>query len=188
MCHDVNECLDEIGGSGNDCDQNANCINNEGSYRCACKNGFAGDGQTCVNSNECVDGTHTCSEFANCLDRNGHFDCECIDGYAGNGTDCADLDECVNNSHDCSINTGQCLNTIGSFKCTCAVGFEGSGVDCYNIDECAQGNLNENTIVGFLFNDETIKFNSFFIPPRNSSLLGTPRMQRQCRELCMSLY
>ena len=146
MCHDVDECHDEVGGSGNNCHQNANCINNDGSYRCACKNGFAGDGQTCVNSNECVDGTHTCDEFANCLDRNGHFACECIDGYIGDGTVCEDLDECQTNNHDCSGGTGRCLNTIGSFKCTCAEGFEGTGVDCYNIDECSQGTEGEKDI------------------------------------------
>jgi hypothetical protein len=42
---DINECaLDETNG----CDANANCNNTVGSYTCACKDGFAGDGFGCT--------------------------------------------------------------------------------------------------------------------------------------------
>ena len=40
---DINECTN---GSA-ECDENADCENNEGSYDCNCKNGFSGNGKTC---------------------------------------------------------------------------------------------------------------------------------------------
>lgn len=40
---DKNEC-DK--GEGN-CDENALCINTEGSYRCQCQSGYFGDGEKC---------------------------------------------------------------------------------------------------------------------------------------------
>ncbi len=40
---DINECTD---GSAN-CDENADCENNEGSYDCTCRNGFTGNGKKC---------------------------------------------------------------------------------------------------------------------------------------------
>ena len=41
---DINECS----ASPAQCDVNANCQNNEGSYLCSCKAGFTGDGKTCL--------------------------------------------------------------------------------------------------------------------------------------------
>ncbi len=43
---DVNECTD---GTAN-CDENADCTNNEGSYDCKCRSGFTGNGNTCTGS------------------------------------------------------------------------------------------------------------------------------------------
>ena len=40
---DVDECSREPTA----CDKNANCMNTKGSYSCACKPGFTGDGVTC---------------------------------------------------------------------------------------------------------------------------------------------
>ena len=30
-----------------DCSENANCMNTEGSFECVCKSGYTGDGRTC---------------------------------------------------------------------------------------------------------------------------------------------
>ena len=40
---DVDECITET----HDCDTNALCTNNIGSYNCSCKSGFKGDGKSC---------------------------------------------------------------------------------------------------------------------------------------------
>lgn len=39
---DVDECL-----LANTCDENADCVNTEGSFICSCKKGFTGNGSTC---------------------------------------------------------------------------------------------------------------------------------------------
>ena len=43
ICTDVNECQ---AGTDN-CDSNANCTNTMGSFTCACKTGYQGDGVSC---------------------------------------------------------------------------------------------------------------------------------------------
>ncbi|KAH9539120.1 hypothetical protein CY35_15G042500 [Sphagnum magellanicum] len=40
-CHDINECLNS---TLNNCSENAECTNTNGSYYCNCTNGFSGDG------------------------------------------------------------------------------------------------------------------------------------------------
>ena len=40
--------IDECKGSNNVCDQNANCSNTAGFYDCTCKEGFTGDGHSCL--------------------------------------------------------------------------------------------------------------------------------------------
>ena len=40
---DINECLRDNGG----CDQDAQCINFDGGFRCVCDAGFSGDGYSC---------------------------------------------------------------------------------------------------------------------------------------------
>ena len=40
---DINECLRDNGG----CDQDAQCINFDGGFRCLCDAGFSGDGYSC---------------------------------------------------------------------------------------------------------------------------------------------
>jgi hypothetical protein len=47
-CEDIDECFGE-----NNCDVNALCTNTQGSYTCACKEGFSGDGFTCVEIDFC---------------------------------------------------------------------------------------------------------------------------------------
>ena len=40
---DIDECSLNI----NNCDNNAFCTNTNGSFTCACKNGYSGDGESC---------------------------------------------------------------------------------------------------------------------------------------------
>ena len=48
LCVDRDECQDP---STNDCDGNAICENNVGSFECSCKKGFTGNGKTCQGDN-----------------------------------------------------------------------------------------------------------------------------------------
>ena len=43
---DIDECAEGI----DNCDENAQCTNNPGSFSCACKTGFSGNGITCVST------------------------------------------------------------------------------------------------------------------------------------------
>lgn len=40
--------IDECSKNGSPCDENADCLNNDGSYTCTCKDGFTGNGTVCV--------------------------------------------------------------------------------------------------------------------------------------------
>ena len=42
---DVDECADDS--ELNNCDTNATCTNTDGSFECACDDGFTGDGSSC---------------------------------------------------------------------------------------------------------------------------------------------
>jgi hypothetical protein len=39
--------IDECSLNTNNCDNNAICINTNGSFTCDCKNGYIGDGKSC---------------------------------------------------------------------------------------------------------------------------------------------
>ena len=46
---DINEC------SSNPCHDNATCTDNEGSFDCQCKDGFSGDGLSCISKADHLD-------------------------------------------------------------------------------------------------------------------------------------
>ena len=48
-CIDIEECARGTF----ECDPNATCVNNDGSYTCECDAGFTGDGKTCMDFDEC---------------------------------------------------------------------------------------------------------------------------------------
>lgn len=85
-CADIDECK---AGGGNDCGANATCTNSPGSYTCACKPGYGGNGVTCSNVDECMLNTDNCDAHADCTDTAGSFTCKCKPGYVGNGLTCA---------------------------------------------------------------------------------------------------
>ena len=75
----MNECSSP---SLNDCDANAACTDTEGSYTCACLDGFEGDGLTCSNINECADpALNNCDNNAQCQDLAPGFSCTCNAGF-----------------------------------------------------------------------------------------------------------
>ncbi|XP_022794480.1 loricrin-like isoform X2 [Stylophora pistillata] len=134
--HDCDEDLDECTVGTHECEENAECNNTLGSYKCTCKVGFQGNGTNCTDLDECSDGTHNCDVNAECNNTLGSYKCSCKDGFHGNGTNCTDLDECADLGNACDENA-ECNNILGSYKCTCRDGFHGNGTNCTDMDECA---------------------------------------------------
>jgi hypothetical protein len=81
------------------CDANADCAETKkfGQFACKCKKGFAGNGYTCDDVNECVDEYKSpCDENAICTNTVGSFNCKCKSGFNGSGKlgDCRAIDVC----------------------------------------------------------------------------------------------
>eukprot|EP00933_Yihiella_yeosuensis_P060247 TRINITY_DN6253_c4_g1_i1.p1 TRINITY_DN6253_c4_g1~~TRINITY_DN6253_c4_g1_i1.p1 ORF type:complete len:1111 (+),score=158.47 TRINITY_DN6253_c4_g1_i1:93-3425(+) len=140
-CINKNECNEGIAS----CHGNATCVDSEGSFSCACKGGFMGDGTSCTEMDECVFKKHDCDKNAKCTDTDGSFTCACKTGYSGNGTNCTDLNECTSNNvtnHTCDATKAKCYNSEGSFFCMCKPGYSGNGRECVNTNECSLGTHN----------------------------------------------
>jgi len=125
---DVDEC--QIG--NHNCNEVANCTNNDGSYNCKCLPGFHGDGVTCQNVNECLK-DEVCGTNEKCVDNFGSYTCICLNGYFKDENICKDVDECLSGGHNCSTNA-YCNNTKGRFECICNKGFEGNGTICEELE------------------------------------------------------
>ena len=55
------------------CATEATCSNTVGGFACTCKPGYAGDGKTCADINECATNNGGCSADANCANTPGSF-------------------------------------------------------------------------------------------------------------------
>uniref|UniRef100_A0A8C9L834 Fibrillin-2 n=1 Tax=Pavo cristatus TaxID=9049 RepID=A0A8C9L834_PAVCR len=168
ICHDMaiifkSSCnyLDECSNGTHQCSVNAQCVNTPGSYRCACAEGFTGDGFTC--SDLCENYIDECSfqnicVFGTCNNLPGMFHCICDDGYEldRTGGNCTDIDECAD-----PINcvNGLCVNTPGRYECNCPPDFQlnPTGVGCVDnrVGNCylkygprGDGSLSCNTEIG----------------------------------------
>ncbi|XP_078678345.1 uncharacterized protein LOC144914402, partial [Branchiostoma floridae x Branchiostoma belcheri] len=96
---------------------------------------------TCIDADECADGSHNCAPHATCTNTPGSFTCGCKPGYSGDGFTCTDVDECADGTHNCSP-YASCFNTVGSFVCACKLGYSGDGVTCTDEDECTNWSHN----------------------------------------------
>ncbi len=125
------------------CAAEASCVVDQGAgtATCVCDAGYAGDGLTCTDVDECADATDNCADNATCTNEAGSFSCACNPGFDGDGVTCDDIDECTAGTDDCGANA-ECANIPGGFTCTCAAGYVGDGVTCADIDECARGTDN----------------------------------------------
>uniref|UniRef100_A0AAV2L0I0 Hemicentin-1 n=1 Tax=Knipowitschia caucasica TaxID=637954 RepID=A0AAV2L0I0_KNICA len=117
-CIDINECRQRV------CRTDQQCKNTRGGYTCIdlCPRGMTKGGNgTCVDINECSDGTHQCRYNQICENTRGSHLCICPRGYRsqGVGRPCADINECERPSPPCAH---LCVNTPGSFRCTCPPG------------------------------------------------------------------
>jgi len=129
---DINEC----GTQTDECSENANCINTDGSYSCECKSGWQG---VAVGLNGCEDiddcGSSPC-ERGECIDTGANsYKCVCELGWTDTKCD-FDVNECATrDSYDCHAE-GKCVNTPGSYYCRCVSGFAGDGKTCVDLDDC----------------------------------------------------
>ena len=89
---DLTITLSLLPSSGNECDLdmhdcsvNAACEDTPTSFICTCLSGYAGDGRTCVDIDECVSGKDDCSPDSTCNNTDGGYNCVCADGYSYTG-------------------------------------------------------------------------------------------------------
>ena len=94
------------------CDENASCVDTGGTPICTCHDGFAGDGHTCADIDECANGTANCdSTNGVCTNTDGGYSCGCAAGWALglDGITCLDKYVAVKVSagwaHTCGVKT-----------------------------------------------------------------------------------
>ena len=124
LCIDDNECLTGVA----KCDENADCININGSFVCICRRGFFGNGNYCMRG-QCVD--TICEANERCTSP-VTVSCECKEGFTRDVSgSCTDFDECT---AGLCPNNSNCTNKPGGFQCECLLGY--SGMNCDDVDEC----------------------------------------------------
>ncbi|KAM6456551.1 hemicentin-1 isoform 2-T2 [Liasis olivaceus] len=131
-CMDVNECRQNI------CRPDQLCKNTRGGYKCIdlCPSGMTkAENGTCIDIDECRDGTHQCRYNQICENSLGSYRCVCPRGYRyqGVGRPCMDTNECEQVPKPCAY---QCANIPGSFKCICPPGQHllGDGKSCAGLE------------------------------------------------------
>ncbi|XP_039213555.1 hemicentin-1 isoform X2 [Crotalus tigris] len=131
-CMDVNECRQNV------CRPDQLCKNTRGGYKCIdlCPSGMTkAENGTCIDIDECRDGTHQCRYNQLCENSKGSYRCVCPRGYRyqGVGRPCMDINECEQVPKPCAY---QCANIPGSFKCICPPGQHllGDGKSCAGLE------------------------------------------------------
>ena len=134
---DVDECAEDPMA----CHADATCTNTDGSFECACNEGYLGDGAMCAPTcavDPCNDGV--------CTDGESGATCDCA-GTGYEGAFCEmDVDECADGTDDCHADA-TCTNTDGAFTCACDDPFVGDGRTCAcpegtegaSCEDCAEG-------------------------------------------------
>ncbi len=79
----------------NPCGPSGTCTNTTGAYTCECPAGYAFDGKTCADVNECTATPDICGADTSCVNSPGSFECfACSPGTVWDGAACSDVDEC----------------------------------------------------------------------------------------------
>ncbi len=116
-CNDNNGCTGSDTCSGGKCagttgcDAHALCTAGPSSVACKCSAGWAGDGFSCADIDECKAGTATCPAHTVCNNSLGSYDCSCDTGYA----------ECDGNTaNGCESNLATDAKNCGSCNVACS--------------------------------------------------------------------
>jgi hypothetical protein len=110
-------------------------MNLPGTFLCSCKPGFAGNGITCADIDECALGTANCDANATCNNTQGSFTCSCKAGFTGDGVTCACAGSTVLCGASC-VDTQSDANHCGGCDGVCA-----SDQDCVSGACVGSGNL-----------------------------------------------
>ncbi|KAM5152690.1 uromodulin-like [Mantella aurantiaca] len=160
--------------SNSDCHPNATCSEFGGYGQCTCKEGFAGDGTSCNDTDECQDYfTNNCNIYGSgyCVNTIGSYICNCSSGFKYKAEfGCVDIDECADSSlNDCDP-VAICTNYYyGYYTCICPYGYYGDGRHC-EVNECQKGTPCK-------FNEDCIKYigsYSCIDPCSNHTVLNDP--------------
>ncbi|KAM4043654.1 uncharacterized protein ACNLHF_013893 [Anomaloglossus baeobatrachus] len=139
--HYVLAANDLCSSKGLQCHKDADCLSTiSGDYFCVCKDGYSGNGEVCVDINECTSSLNQCHQQATCTNTLGSYLCQCRPGYNGNGFNCSDINECASGNGGCYPDA-LCTNIPGDRTCQCRTGYTGNGLNCTDIDECKKVNL-----------------------------------------------
>lgn len=117
------------------CDVNASCETFTGGFTCRCAPGYAGNGFTCQDVDDCALGRAACdAAHGVCVDEAGTHACECDSGFVGDGYFCKPAAEDACAPNPCQ-GGGSCTNTKDGFICSCPLG--AAGPTCADTASCS---------------------------------------------------
>ncbi|XP_043527700.1 fibrillin-2-like [Frieseomelitta varia] len=156
-CIDVDECKEQL----HSCEENEQCINDIGSYRCEPLN------HKDINLDRKIKDTQAYSyrkehKSVTSISPVVNQATTCKEGFVFDqqSLDCIDIDECNNGLSNCGISE-QCINFWGGYRCSpvCPPGFQLSNnshssneESCQDINECALGLHSCNVLTEFCLN------------------------------------
>ena len=85
FCTDINECQENPSICDNQT-KNSECLNNDGSFYCVCREGFERKSDDsgriiCRDVDECQFNEHICGLYATCQNKQGNYECTCMEGF-----------------------------------------------------------------------------------------------------------
>jgi len=120
------------------CDAHGSCVAPDAAgegAQCACDPGYAGDGLTCTDVDECSTSTPPCGDHGACTNTDGGYTCACDTGWSFDGATCTPHDVCSGVA--CGPG-GTCYDAGGTAACDCADGWTASttSTTCVDVNEC----------------------------------------------------
>jgi alpha-tubulin suppressor-like RCC1 family protein len=113
---------------GSSCD--TSCAADSDATGCACEPGFAREGASCTDIDECATGIAGCDPNATCHNEPGSFTCECARGYEGDGTSCTP-NPCEPRVDPCDAASTACRVEEAAAVCDCLEGLARCDGDPY---------------------------------------------------------